>query len=107
MADAPKKLWQGLVPATPATFYTVPSNVAAVIFERGISLVNNHATLPVTVKLYRNGLDDAHRVRAPIVIPAGQAADEGGFSLNVGETLGWSADVDAVVTGCIDGLEVS
>jgi hypothetical protein len=105
MADAYKTLYQGQVPNVAAALYTVPAGKSAIM--KHYSAVNPTGGA-VTLKLYRNGTDDAHLVLPSLSIPAGgHATDDMTWGLEAGGYIAGVAGAATSITLTLDGDEVT
>lgn len=106
MADAYKQLYQGQLPSSAATLYTVPGATSAII--RHISVVNND-TVARTCAFYRGGTAATNLITPPamVVLPGGMQEWDGAMALGTTETLRGVGSVASMLSVTVDGDEIT
>lgn len=106
LSDSYKQLYQGQLPSSAATLYTVPGSTSAII--RHISVVNND-TVARTFALYRGGTAATNYITPPamVVLPGGMQEWDGAMAMAATETLRGVASVATQLSITVDGDEIT
>jgi hypothetical protein len=105
MSDAFRKLYQGQVPASATTLYTVPAVTTAIV--KHIRAVNGTAS-DRTLKLWHDGTADANLILpAATIVAGGWAEFDGNILMEAGDTLSGQASVATAITVTVYGDEVT
>jgi hypothetical protein len=107
VADTYTLIYQGQLPSSVATLFTVPGTPTAYIIKHWS--VVNHDTVERTFTLYRGGTADTNRiVPAATVVPAGGMVEwDGTDCYGFDETFRGSASVASMLTLTVSGDKVS
>lgn len=105
MADTFKRLYQGQLAAAAATLYTAPAAGSAI--ARSIRIVNTD-TVSRWFILYQSGTGAGNQITGRIVLgPQETYIDTGPVVVGAGDTLRGVAEVAAMLTCTISGVESS
>jgi hypothetical protein len=105
MAEAFKKLYQGQVPSSATTLYTVPGSTQAII--KHIRVVNPTGTAR-TIRLWHDGTADSNAILPPVSIGAGEWAEfDGAILAEAADTISGQAAAASAITVTIYGLEIT
>ena len=106
MGEAYKRLYQGVLDATPTTLYTVPALTQAVV--KHIVIVNTITTGDRQAKLWSGGTAVANVILPwANVLASGWVEWEGTITMAAGDTLAGAASGVGALTVSIYGVEVS
>lgn len=106
MAETFKKLYQGQVPSTATTLYTVPASTSSVV--KSMRIVNTSTTTSITIKLWNGGTTDAYVILPATSIDAGGFAEfEGTFTMAAADTLAGQAGSASSITLTVWGVEIT
>lgn len=106
MTDTFKKLYQGQLAAAAATIYTAPGAGSAII--KTIRVVNADTAASHSFTLYQSGTGAANQIIGTTVLQPGETfIDVGPIILGPSDTIAAKADVAAMMTCTIAGLEIT
>ncbi len=105
MADTFKMLYQGQLPATPTTLYTVPAATQTIV--RHMRATNPNAS-NYTMRLWQNGSNASNEILpTATVLASGWAEFDGTILMFAADTLAGESDSAAKITLSIYGDEVA
>lgn len=105
MTETFKKLYQGELPDSVATLYTVPGATQVII--KYMVAINTTAN-EVTMQLWHDGVADSNCIFGPTTIPAGGKAEfDGNLIMETADTLNGKAGTSSSITLSVYGLEAS
>lgn len=105
MAETFKKLYQGQVPATATTLYTVPAVTQTIV--KHIRAVNTSGTAR-TIRLWHDGTADANAILPPVSLAPGEWAEfDGSILAEAADTISGQASAATAITVTIYGLEIT